>query len=140
MQANLAIKIDHHRHHVDQSGLVDRQIANMVQHPKDYGIGSGDLPLQPYCVYGLDETPFLYAPKVRTYADMGQRRVVIQGSGEKRSPPPRFLLPCDPIILHCLFFVQSRNLPLSQAPTGIWSCSSRVIWNLVAIFSAVVPM
>ena len=31
------------------------------------------------------ETPLLYEPKVRTYPEVGQRRVIIRGSGEKRS-------------------------------------------------------
>ena len=44
------------QHEVEQDNAWRMEFSDMVQHPKDYGIGSCDLPLQPCCGYGLDET------------------------------------------------------------------------------------
>ena len=58
--------------------------VDILAHPFEYGLGV-NTPIPAALTLGLDETPLLYTPKVRSYDVRGARRVVIRGSAEKRS-------------------------------------------------------
>ena len=93
---------------VDADNAWRCEVQDIIQHPADYGVGVDTQSLPAHCIYGLDETPLLYAPKVKTYASVGERRIVIHGSSEKRSliaTPTQvwtFTRLSEKVALHCL--------------------------------------
>ena len=51
---------------VDADNAWRCEVQDIIQHPADYGVGVDTQSLPAHCIYGLDKTPLLHAPKVKT--------------------------------------------------------------------------